>query len=366
MTAANAERLVDDEAARRAGGIPVSVNGETGVYSLARGLTGGGFEREVSEELEGALEDRILTRGGLMVPPEAMFPRAELDSATATEGGEFVFEDQPELVPARRPVPRVEALGATVVRGGQKTLTVVRVTDGGSVTWHPEVPGSPISDDDMTLGSESVDLKQGMLSTAYSRRLRSINRETAPFIEQEIRAAAATAVDEGAVAGGGGDAPTGLLNRGDTPVHSIADPDGGDPTYTDIVAMEEAPAAADVDELAPGWLSTPGVRRNLRETAVMGNVAAGPTWRGGRIVGRRAEVSSVVPSDLTKGAGTGLHALLFSGDWSNLVVHILAVEVVTDPFTEKDQGLIETTLFLHVGVGVRHPEAFIVATDASV
>lgn len=364
MTAATAEKLVDDEAARSAGGVPLQIGDQVGVYSLARGLSGGGFEREVSQELEGALEDRVMTRGGIMVPPAAMFPRADLDTGTTNEGEEFVFDARPELVPARRPIPRVEALGATVVRGGSKNIAVARVTDGSTVTWVPEVPGSPVSDDDATLGSETLAIHQGMISTAYTRRLRALNPESVALVETELRAAAAQAVDEGAVGGiGDSDAPTGILDRSDVSVHSIADPDGGVPAYSDMTAMEEVPAAADVDELATGWLTTPGIRRTLRETQVVSGTGKF-IWFGQSVLGHRAEVSSVVPSDLTKGSGTNLHGILFSADWSNLVVHILAVEILSDPFTEKKQGLVEATMFLHVGVGLRHPEAFVVSKDA--
>lgn len=359
-----AEKLLDDETARRAGGVPVQIGGQVGTYSLARALVGdGGFEREVGQELRGRLEGRE-DRGGLLVPASVLFPpRAALDTGTSTAGEELVFEDRPDLVPRRRPVSRVESLGAMLVRGGRETLAIVRVTAGGDVTWTAEVPGSPVSDDDVSVEGESLSLSQGMLSTAYSRQLQALNPETAALVELELRAAAAQAVDEGAVAGAGGDEPTGLVNRSDVPEHTISDPDGGAPTYSDIVSMEEAPAAADVDELAPGWLTTPEIRGTLRETeALSGSGRA--IWFNQSVLGRRAEVSSTVPSDLTKGAGTDLHAILFGGDWSNLVVHVLAVEIVTDRFRLKKQGVVEATMFLWCGVGLRHPEGFIRAVDA--
>lgn len=357
------EKVLDDETARRAGGVPVQIAGQVGVYSLARGLVGdGGFEREVSEELRSSLGE-VPEHGGLLVPAEAMFPRASLDTGTSGAGEELVFEDRPDLVPARRPLPRVQRLGALVVRGGRDTLSLVRVTDGGEVTWTPEVPGSPVSDDDLSVKGESLSLSQGMLSTAYSRQLQALNPQTAGLVELELRAAAAQAIDEGAVGGAGGDEPTGLINRSDVPTHSISDPDGGAPSYADMTAMEETPAAADVDELATGWLTTPEIRRVLRET----EVASGSgkfVWFNQSVLGHRAEVSSVVPSDLSKGSGSNLHGILFGADWSNLVVHVLAVEIVTDPYRLKKQGVVEATMFLWCGIGLRHPEAFVKAVDA--
>lgn len=361
------EELLDDVQGRPPGGVPVEVDGEIGEFSLVRAILGdGAFEARVCDAVAASIEGAVQSHGGTFLPPETVFPRAALDAETTTEGEELVFERRPELVGAQRPVPRVERLGAMILRGGSGTVRLVRVTSGNEVAWVPEVPGDPVTDEDIEVEGETLELSHGMLSTAYSRQLKRVNPETDDLVETELRAAAAQAVDEGAVAGAGGDEPTGLLNRSDVPTHSISDPDGGAPAYTDVTAIEETPAAADVDEIAPGWLTTPGVRRTLRETAVLAADGAGPVWRGGRVLGRRGEVSSAVPSDLTKGAGTDLHGLLFSADWSNLVVHILAVEIVPDRYRLKKQGVVEATLFVHVGVGLRHPEAFVRVLDVDV
>lgn len=363
----SADKLIDDETARRTGGVPLVVDGEAGVYSLARALTaGGGFEREVGEHLEGELGNAVRLRGGLLVPGEALFPSAALDVDTATGGAELVFERQPLPADPRRPAPRVQALGATVVDGPGK-VKVFRITGGADITWPGENPGSDVADSDPVTDGEEIDVAMGIIPTAYSRQLAALNPATAGIVERELRAVAASAVDYAAIngQGSGSDEPTGLLQRtADINVVSIGT-NGGPPTYATVTEVEEAPALDDVDELAPGWITTPEVRRTLRETAVLADTGAGPVWRGGRVLGRRGEVSTQVPSNLTKGTGTGLHAILYSADWANLVIHLLAVEVVTDEFSLKAQGVIEATLFLHVGIGLLHPESFAVVVDAA-
>lgn len=364
--------LVSDERARRAGGVPVAVGDSVGWYSLGRGLVADadgahGFEAEISEELERALGTKLALSGGLLVPPAVLFgPRAALDTGTTNAGEEFVFEGRGPFAMARRPLPRVQVLGATVIPGGRETLRIVRVTDGGTVAWVPEVPGSPVALEDLATADETLDMKLGVIGTAYSRDIAALSPEFTDLLELELRAAAASAIDAGAVAGAGTDEPEGLLTRADVPVVAMGDPDGGAPTWALLAEIEEAPAAADVDELASGWLTTAGVRRKLRETALLATAAAGPVWLGQTLLGHRALVSSIVPSDLTKGAGTNLHGLLFGADWSSLVVHVLAVEIVTDPFSLKKQGLIEAIVYVHVGVGVRHPEAFVKVVDVDV
>lgn len=363
-----AEKVVGDEGARRAGGVPLMVDGEAGVYSLARAVTdGAGFEREVGEHLKGKIGGSRQLRGGILVPAPAMFPgpSAALDVETATAGQELVFERRPIAADPRRPVPRVLALGATMV-DGPGTVKLARITGGATLTWPGEDPGSDVSDSDPTTDGEEVNVAMGVVPVAYSRQLATENPATAPLIERELRAVAASAVDYAAVngQGTGSDEPTGLLQRAaDVNVVAIG-ANGGAPTYDVITQVEEAPAVDDVDELMPGWLTTPEIRRKLRNTAVLGTAAAGPVWRGGRVLGRRGEVSTNVPSNLSKGTGTNLHAILFSGDWSNLVVHLIGIEIVTDRFRLKKQGVIEAVLFVYVGIGLLHPEAFAIVNDA--
>lgn len=356
------EKVVGDEVARRIGGVDVAVGDAVGVYSLSRGLAGGGFEREVSEELAGDLGG-VESRGGLFVPPEALFPRAALDVGTSAAGEELNFDRRPIPADPRRPTPRVIRLGATVAEG-PGTVQVVRVTGGATITWPGEDPGSDVSDSDPTTDGEELSVHQGVVSTAYSRQLANFNPATAGLVEREIRAVAASAVDYAAIdgQGSGSNEPTGLLQRSaDVNVVPIGT-NGGAPTYAHVTEMEEAPAIDDVDELASGWLTTPQVRRKLRDTEQF--TGAGPVWRGGFVLAKPALVSTNVPSDLSKGTGTNLHAILYGADWSNLVLHLLAIEVVTDPFRLKKQGVIEATIFVHVGVGLLHPEAFTIVTDA--
>lgn len=360
------EKLLRDERARRAGGVSVVQGDAIGVYSLGRGLLAeaageGSFEREVSEELARHVPNSLNLRGGLLVPPELLALRS-LQAGTATGGAELIFEQPAPQALARRPVPRVAQLGATIIDGGRETLRVVRTTDGGVVEWIAEVPGSPISLPDLAFDSETLPIKLGAVGVGWSRLLEAVS-EAAELVEVELRAAAATAVDVAAIEAGGGDQPVGLLGRADTPEVAIG-ANGGAPTYALVTGVEEAPAAANVDELASGWLTTPGVRRKLRDTESFSG--AGATWRGRTLLGHPAFVSSVVPSNLTKGTGTNLHAILFSADWSHLVIHLQAVEVVVDPFSKKKQGLVEGVLFLHLGIGVRHPEAFVRVVDADV
>ena len=81
--------------------------------------------------------------------------------------------------------------------------------------------------------------------------------------------------------------------------------------------------------------------------------------------GYNALVTNCVPSNLTKGTGSNLSAILF-GKWDELLIaHWGVLDIVVDPYTNSKSGIITVTLFQDVDVGVRYPAAFAVIKDAA-
>jgi hypothetical protein len=81
--------------------------------------------------------------------------------------------------------------------------------------------------------------------------------------------------------------------------------------------------------------------------------------------GYRAEVSTQVPVQPHEGhLGRYLLAIIF-GDWSQLIYGEWGIlELITDPFRLKKQGMIEVTSFQMADVGIRIPAAFDAMQDA--
>ena len=70
-----------------------------------------------------------------------------------------------------------------------------------------------------------------------------------------------------------------------------------------------------------------------------------------------------VPSDLTKGIGTALSAMIF-GNFNDLLIgHWGAVDVLVDPFSLSSQGATRMTIFNDIDVAVRHAESFAAIQD---
>lgn len=185
------------------------------------------------------------------------------------------------------------------------------------------------------------------------------------IVARAAEAAIAAELDRVAINGSGAsNEPLGILGTsgiGDVNIGA----NGGAPAYSHILELEEDVGVADADDVDAnqlGFASTPQIRRKLR--AIESFSGAGPVWRGGRMLGHRAAASTNVPSNLSDGTGTNLHAILF-GNWADLVVVVPPfLDVVVDAFTRKDRGIVEAVFYLYTDVQLRHAASFSAVQDA--
>jgi hypothetical protein len=90
--------------------------------------------------------------------------------------------------------------------------------------------------------------------------------------------------------------------------------------------------------------------------------ASGP--RVDALNGYRAFVSTQVPSNLTKGDGTGLHSVLF-GNFNELIVGQWAgLDVVVDPYTGAKNALVSIVVNSWWDAALRHAASFAAIKDA--
>jgi len=69
-------------------------------------------------------------------------------------------------------------------------------------------------------------------------------------------------------------------------------------------------------------------------------------------------VSQQVPSNLTKGTGTNLSALIF-GVWSDLLIgQWSGIDLLVDPYTGSNAATVRVTAFHDCDFAVRYPESF--------
>lgn len=391
---------------------------ETKQYSLTRAIMSqvdegerwSGFEREVSDQIAKTLPEGYNPQGGILVPirqprssggsvpvtagslnrVRALIDRdrsmpfntrqrllgqidtmhAALDSGTAGAGQELMFTEAGDFIDMLRARMKVAELGATILTGLTGNVSFPRQTGAGTFAWVAEDPGADVAESDLVLAQIALNARTGTSTTAYSRQL--LNQgivDVDNLVKGDLALITALGIDLSAIAGSGaGNEPTGVLNTAGIGAVAIGT-NGGAPLYEHVVDLETDVATADADIGSLAYLSTPGARGKLKKTEEFAGANGRPVWTGGmagELNGYRAEVSTQVPSNLSKGTGNNLHAIIF-GVWSQLMIgHWGAYELVVDAYTKKKQGLIELTSFQQAGIAVRNPEAFSAIKDASV
>ena len=83
-----------------------------------------------------------------------------------------------------------------------------------------------------------------------------------------------------------------------------------------------------------------------------------------QIAGRRFEVSNNVPSNLSKGTGTNLSAIVY-GNFSDLLISLYGtLEILVAPYTDFAKGTTGIRALQSIDIAVRHPESFAAMQDA--
>jgi HK97 family phage major capsid protein len=332
------------------------------------------FELEISQTIEKTITGKRY--GGLFVPwgisagsfARKTQQRAGLDSATATKGTELKFTEPGDFLDFLYNTMRVKELGAQTISGLRDNVAFPKQTGKATGSWVAENPGSDVADSNLTLGQVPSSPHTYQSSTSYSRQLLAqavIDVDT--LVRQDLARDMALAVDFAAIQGPtGGDSPVGIMNT--TGVQSFivaADSgNGGVIAYADIVKMVEDLEDVNADQLGdPGWLTTPGIKSDLKLTARLANTIALPAWADDdTLAGYLARSSNQVPNTGVRGSTSNNHALIL-GVWTSMVIGMWGsgFELVVDPFRLKKQGMIELTTFMLGDVALKYPQAFVVA-----
>ncbi|MDH5761264.1 MAG: phage major capsid protein, partial [Gemmatimonadota bacterium] len=306
-------------------GVPEFSAEDLNRYSIARALriaaggeSGRGTrEMEIHDSLSAAISRGVghtRTIQGFLVPLDI---RGALDGGTATAGQELVYTRPGSFIDGIRARSVVGSLGATMLQTPLPTAEP-RVDTDVTVTWVGEDPGSDLTDTEPVLGSVSYALHTLACTVPYSRQIlaqtlgmSAVDRVVARAAEGAI----AAELDRVAINGSGvSNEPLGLMGTSGVGVVSIGT-NGGAPTYDHIVDLEADVAVSDAEAAQMGFATTPGVRKILRKTERA--AGSGMVWDRGGMLDRPGAVSTNIPSNLTKGTGTNLHAILY-GNWADL------------------------------------------------
>ena len=343
-------------------------------YSLVRaiGLRANGkqldgVEAEMQQEAEREAKDRGVSLEGVSLPSFMMdLQKRDLTVGTAATAGNLVQTDLGAVVPALRPRLKVAEMGATILSGLVGNLDLPIGNALASAAWEGENDTTAETTPSTTL----LSLRPNRLAafTDISKQLLSQSSTSVEaWVRAELSNAIARAVDAAAINGSGSsNQPTGILNTagiGDVAMGT----NGGVPTNAALIALETAIAIDNADVENMGYLLTPGVRGVLKNIALGAN-NAGFIWdgRNSNINGYGAEVSTQVPSTLTKGSTSGTCHAIIMGNFADLVIANWGmVDILVNPYTKAKEGLVELVVNSYWDIGVKHASSFAAIKDAT-
>lgn len=326
-----------------------------------------GLELEVHQELQRRHAAVHLSRqansqmGSVLVPFDQLATRAAL---TTTTGAGAIGEPRGEpWIASLRARSVVGKLGGAFIDGVVGSFALPKFTAGENTTWKAETE-DPSGGNATTIGMVPFEMKSAI---AWLNVTRTFLKTTSPTAEAQLKgdltASLGVAIDRAGLAGTGEDnEPEGLLYKSTIPVLSIGD-DGGPITWDHLVQLERTAELDDAILGPPAYVSSPKGQYELKTTQKVAGKEK-MLLEGGKVNDHPFLASGSVPSDLSKGYGSNLTALIF-GDFSQLLTTIWGqgVEIVLNPFVLDIQGIVRITTVLFADVNVRNPESFCLIKD---
>lgn len=337
-----------------------------------------GLEREVSAEIE---RQTGRATSGFFMPHNLEMQRAPYAVGAAGTGGNLVATNllASSFIDVLRNNALIMAMGPTVLSGLVGNVAIPRATAATATYWVTEA--SAITEAEATFDQVTLSPKQIGARSQYSRLAL---QQTTPDIEQIVRndlaKVMALGIDKAAISGTGSSGqPTGILNQ--SGIGSVAMGTNG-AAFTDsasgstsgldqLIALE---GKLDVANALNGnlyYLTNAKVVQALKKLKTaygeyLWTAMDGVTTNGtpGGVNGYSVMRSNQVPSNLTKGSGSNLSALIF-GDFSQLVIGMWgALEVLPNPYgSGYTAGSVDIRAMQTVDIAVRHAESFAAITD---
>ena len=336
-------------------------------YSLLRAINAAasgdwrtaGFEREVSDEIASRTGKEAR---GFYIPADISWGQRDQTVGTNSQGGFLKPTEHlgDQFIEALQSKLTITSLGARVMAGLKGDISIPKMS--ASVTNSAFVAeGSAPSEGAATFAQVTMSPKT---LAAYVDVSRKLMMQSDPSVEQLLRndiiATFARKIDEVAIEGGASNEPSGILNDSDAATVAIGT-NGGAITYAKVVDLVKE---VEIDNAIigdnPAFLTNPKVIAKLRTIAkqgsgVEGNFILDPN---NTMLGYNVESTNLVPSDLSKGTGSNLSALIY-GDFSQLMLGFYSgVDVVVDQASLSTSGGTRLAFFQDCDVAIRHGQAF--------
>jgi HK97 family phage major capsid protein len=324
-----------------------------------------GLEKEVSDEI--AQRTGKEARGFYM-PTNIAFGQRDQEVGTNSSGGFLKGTDHlgNEFIEALYSRLVIGQAGARVMNGLKGDVSIPKMSASVSNSAFVDESNAP-SEGAATFSQVTMSPKTLAAYVDVSRRLML---QSDPSVEAVLRNDVintfARNIDAVAIEGGGSNEPSGIIASVSGNVQAL-DANGAAIAYTDIVDMiklvEEDNAI--LNDASVRFIGNPKVTAKLRTTLRDSADTASSFILGGdnKMLGYDYLSTNLVPSDLSKGTGSNLSAMLF-GDFSQLMLGFWSgVDVIVDPYTGSNTGTTRLAFFQDLDVALRHDDAFAVCKD---
>lgn len=329
--------------------------------SEGRGLTG--LEAEVAEMGAQEFARMGFSQQGTVIPMAALRAAQGQNYTTPADGGNLIETMPARYVDALKDRLVVTKLGATVLTDLVGTVPVIS-SSAITASWYPEA--GVAATEKTNYAKAALTPHRNAVNVVVTKDLL---RQTSFDVEQDllnkIADAHAALLESAAITGTGtNNEPKGILNTsgiGDVAIGT----NGGAITWKDVVALETAINSNNANRGNMAYMTNAKVWGALKTTEkatgsgrfIMEDNAEG------RVNGYPIDYTNLVPSNLTKGSGTGLSALVF-GNFKDLYIGMWGgIDIVVDPYSSKKSAEIEICMNAWNDVLVAEPKSFAAIKD---
>jgi HK97 family phage major capsid protein len=323
------------------------------------------FEFEASEAVASKLKKDAR---GIMVPMEVLSRGQEV--ADTSLGGNLVATDlmTGSFIDLLQNLMILSQMGITTLTGLIGDIAIPKLLTGYAAYWVDE-NADPL-ESAATFGQVSLAPKTVGARTELSRKfLLQSSLSAEGFARMQLAMALALELDRVGINGSGtSPEPRGILNT--TGIGAVeCGTNGAAMTWAKVVELWSAVATENAAVGATGFMTNSKVCGQLMTTEKATGTAQFvvkdfPDKSGFTgLAGGRCGVSNQIPSDLTKGTGTALSALIY-GNFADLIMGMWGtLDLTIDPYSKAESGAVRVIALQDVDVAVKRPQSFSATKD---
>jgi len=323
------------------------------------------FEFEASEAVSSKLKKDAR---GIMVPMEVL-SRGQVAGDAAT-GGNLIATDllSGSFIDQLQNLMLLSQMGITTLTGLVGDIALPKLLTGYAAYWVDE--NLDPAESAATFGQVALTPKTVGARTELSRKfLLQSSLSAEGFARMQLALALALELDRVGITGSGvAPEPRGILNTSGIGAVECGT-DGGAMDWAKIVDLWSAVSTENAAVGATGFMTNSKVCGQLMTTEKASGTAQFvvkdfPDKSGFTgLAGGRCGVSNQIPSDLTKGTGTALSALIY-GNFADLIMGMWGtLDLTIDPYSKAESGAVRVIALQDVDVAVKRPQSFSAAKD---